>query len=164
MKTHFGFWSSGLLKIIESQDNSDMPAADVPGHHLDCLDQRSLIAAKDSLLDIRNSIASWLPLKCTKLLFDTYSMSHNKMIVSQITAADANVSTSCVLLLLSWWFQSGTHKTDSEGWEFHLSASKMDSQAKPNLWVEEWSRCCTSKSVEGRPDGSRPFISHSADS
>ncbi len=59
------------------------------------LGHRSFMAAKDSLLDIRNSFQSYKPLKYTKLLFDTYSVSYNKMIMSQITVADVDVFTSC---------------------------------------------------------------------
>lgn len=46
------------------------------------------------LLDIRNSFQSCKPLKSTNWLFDTYSVSHNKVIASLIDRADVDASTS----------------------------------------------------------------------
>lgn len=48
--------------------------------------------------------------------------------VSQISAADVNGSTSCVLKM-GWWFAVETHKTDSKGFGFQRrteSAQKID--------------------------------------
>lgn len=85
------------------------------------------MTVKGSLLDLRKSFQSCEPLKCTKLPFDTYSVSHNKMIVSQITTADVDVSTSCVLLRLSWWFQSGHIKQIARVLGFVSKVSKTES-------------------------------------